>query len=51
MGVADYYEEGEYFSSSGNEIVFTNWAEGEPDNMVNFSKFSFLINLGGGVRH
>ena len=34
VGVADYYEEGQYFTSSGNEIIYTNWAEGEPDNEV-----------------
>ena len=34
VGVADYYEEGDYFTSSGNEITYTNWADGEPDNKV-----------------
>ena len=42
MGVADYYEEGDYFTSSGNKITYTNWAEGEPDNMVLLRYFIYI---------
>eukprot|EP00116_Pleurobrachia_bachei_P000171 sb/3460433/ len=32
VGVADYYEEGDFFANTGNALVYTNWAQGQPLN-------------------
>jgi len=32
VGVADYYDEGEFFNQAGPTLDYTNWLAGEPDN-------------------
>ena len=36
LGFADYYTDGEFFCmSSGDDLLYTNWGRGQPDNSYN----------------
>lgn len=39
LGAVDYYEEGVWECESGDSLAWTNWADGQPDDMVRASFF------------